>query len=161
MDDLLPAGDLLRVRLFEVPGSASLFPVGPLGGYCDLFWTPVLGPTAMLTARRLSLLLAAAHMAAPSDQLSSASVPCERSGVVEVSLREFAACAGVSVDVLRRGCARLVRFRVAAVDDAGVLLLRCEWPPVPAHLWGRWPDPLARSHAWWVDVPVDGRAAHV
>ena len=99
------------------------------GRYVELFWLPILGPTAVFAARRFADLL---------DVVS---------GPVDVELVELAASLGVGGGTgrntaINRTIARLSDFGMARIGDRA-LEVETHWPVLPPRLHRRLPPVLA------------------
>ena len=85
-------------------------------GYVEEAWLPLIGPTALLFARRCDHLLA--HM---KDGEKS----------VSVNIRKWAEALGVYPEEVLGAKNRLLRFALAVWEEKGnVLHLHRQWPPV-------------------------------
>jgi len=127
------APDVMMLGVMRSPFETGLWrPVDSL--YVETFWLPVLGPTAVLLARRVTLLLG------------------------EFAWRRFdpnvlAALLGVNTRTLRMACRRLALYSLARPwtdwDDA--LLVLSVWPRLYPRRVERLPELLQAAHAGWVD----------
>lgn len=126
-------GIALTVVAHPKPADGDVFPVSD--HYPDTFWTPLLGPTAMLAARRLDLLLD------DWDRL-------------DLDVDDFGEHLGVSGDVIRRGLRRLTMFRVADLSlDGQTLQMRRRWPMLTERHIDRLPKSLHTYHDGFVATP--------
>jgi hypothetical protein len=145
LDDLVAVseGGLVEVAAWADP-VVDVAGVDPTGSYAETYWLPIIGPTALWAARRLSTTLA--------------SVP-EGEGLL-VSLPTLAAEIGLSTRLgrdapLMRTLCRLALFRLVRV--AGRLEVRRRVPPLSARLVDRLPPHLALVHTWPTPEPLVDR----
>ena len=104
----------------------------PDSAYVEMYWLPILGPSAVLAARRLN-----AWAAPHADGFA-------------VSLEELGQCLGVGTGIGRRSpivrsLARLIHFGLARIDSDGYALRR-EFPMLSARLLERLPACLIHAH---------------
>ena len=82
--------------------------------YVEESWTPYLGPTAVLLARRIDRILAHEHKYA-------------------VDIDKWAGSLGVTAEEVTAACHRLVRYGLARwADRDPMLIISRHWPKVPA-----------------------------
>lgn len=108
----------------------------PQSSYVELFWLPVLGPSALLLVRRVADLLVehADGVAVPADELARA--------------LGLGGTAGRHAP-FPRAVARCVRYGMARAQGTGCLGFRRMVAPLPLRLARRLPSHLAERHAEW------------
>lgn len=112
--------------------------MSPHGPEAELFWLPIIGPTAFLAARRVLQWIQAGY---PE--------PTE----IDVDSAQLADMLGVKTATLDRALRRLARYRLAAWDrESGVLVLQVSWPALAAHQAARLPDQAAAAWAGRVEA---------
>jgi len=100
--------------------------------YVESYWLPILGPSAIWVARQLLSRLYA------------------QGSFIEVPLVELSTSIGLGHGTARnapivRTLTRLVEFGLAATGGSAYAIRPC-FPPLPARLIERLPEPLAASH---------------
>ncbi len=108
----------------------------PRSIYCEKFWLPTLGPTALLLMRRFAVCFD------------------EHPAGTEVDLSELAGSLGLSPAMgpngpIGRTLGRLVQFDLAQEAD-GCMAVRRKLPPVNRRHVRRLPLPIQRAHEEWV-----------
>ncbi|MGH9043045.1 MAG: hypothetical protein ACRDZ3_22765 [Acidimicrobiia bacterium] len=104
--------------------------------YCEKFWLPSLGPTALLLMRRFAICFD------------------EHPGGTEIDLAELARSLGLGTATgpnapIGRTLARLVQFDLAQ-EAGGDVAVRRWLPPINRRHVRRLPTPLQRAHQEWV-----------
>lgn len=97
--------------------------------YVEKFWTPVIGPTGILTARNLA------------RRVSGASVDVE----------ELAAELGCKPDVMVKTLVRLERYMFLHRTDPGTVFVRRHVGPLPLPVFGRLPAHLRVEHSLFME----------
>jgi len=128
------------VAVLEWRDGASPLGFDASSSYVEMVWTSLLGPTAILSFRRLSIY------ARLSDTGS------------EVDVDELAQSLGVGVKVLERSLSRLVRYGFITWD-AHTIRCRSTVGAVPSHLVGRLCGLARRYHDSFVGSHGHERAA--
>lgn len=130
-----PAGGAVPAfcyRLVDPDPVLGQLGVSPCHIYCERFWLPVVGPTALLLGRHL-------HRATWESGLVA--------GDTAASVQEeLAARLGVGVYPLRRAHDRLVSFGLASRDGDGTVVLSRLWPPLALRQVRRLSEQLQREH---------------
>ncbi|MGH9089599.1 MAG: hypothetical protein ACRDYZ_16075 [Acidimicrobiales bacterium] len=120
--------------------------VDPRSAYVELFWLPVLGPSATLLVRRLA------------DELDRSPDGCE------VDLGLVARSLGVGGTDSRhapllRALRRCARFGVLRAQGPEEVAVRRMLGPLPQHHLARLPEPLRQRHIRWEQPPSAAEAA--
>lgn len=109
----------------------------PRSEYCERFWLPSVGPTALLTMRRFAICFE------------------EHPAGISVDLAELAGCLGLAAKAgpnspIGRTLTRLVQFDLAH-DLGDSLAVRRRMPPINRRHIRRLPAPLVRAHQEWAE----------
>ena len=116
----------------------------PRSFYCEKFWLPTLGPTALLLMRRFATCFD------------------DHPGGTDLDLAELARSLGLSAatgpnGAIGRTLARLGQFDLAQAAG-GALAVRRRMPPINRRHIRRLPTPLQAAHEEWMAAQVGGQA---
>ena len=133
--------NFVRITPWEDPVIDTLG-FDPRSPYCERFWLPTLGPTALLLMRRFAVCFD------------------EHPDGTEVDLAELAQSLGLSPatgpnGAIGRTLGRLGQFDLAQ-EAAGGLAVRRRIPPINRRHVRRLPVPLQRAHEEWVAAQLAG-----
>ena len=113
---------------------------GPLSRYCEMCWTPILGPTSLLAYRRLGAMAELGLGGATIDLVDLA----VSLGVGEGTGRN---------SIIRRSLERLVAFQAARWDDTSTLAVRRALWPLPERMARRLSLSARRYHDQFAQKP--------